>query len=54
MGGVGVATGNPRLEILAPIVLFLAGGALLLRVAVGGQPNARAGSVQAASSARSA
>jgi UMF1 family MFS transporter len=50
MGGVGVATGNPRLGILALIVLFVAGGALLLRVAVGDRANARAGGVQAASS----
>jgi UMF1 family MFS transporter len=32
MGGVSYATGNPRLSILAIIVLFLAGAALLTRV----------------------
>ena len=32
MGVVSVATGDPRLSILAVIVLFLAGGALLLLV----------------------
>jgi UMF1 family MFS transporter len=32
MGGVSYATGNPRLSILAIIVLFIAGAALLTRV----------------------
>ncbi len=32
MGVVSVATGNPRLSILAIIVLFVAGGALLMAV----------------------
>jgi UMF1 family MFS transporter len=32
MGGVSYATGNPRLSILAIIVLFIAGAALLLKV----------------------
>jgi UMF1 family MFS transporter len=32
MGGVSYATGNPRLSIIAIISLFIAGGALLLRV----------------------
>jgi UMF1 family MFS transporter len=37
MGGVSYATGNPRLSILAIIVLFVAGAALLLRVRPPGQ-----------------
>ncbi len=32
MGSVGLATGNPRLSMLALILFFLAGGAFLLRV----------------------
>ncbi|HEU4928892.1 MAG TPA: MFS transporter, partial [Candidatus Krumholzibacteria bacterium] len=32
MGGVGLATGNPRLSILALIAFFLVGGFFLLRV----------------------
>jgi UMF1 family MFS transporter len=32
MGGVSYATGNPRLSIIAIISLFIAGGALLLKV----------------------
>lgn len=38
MGGVSYATGNPRLSILAIIVLFVAGAALLLRVRTPEQP----------------
>jgi MFS transporter, UMF1 family len=36
MGGVGWATGNPRLGILAVVILFVAGGGLLTRVRVPG------------------
>jgi len=41
MGGVGVVTGNPRLGILAIIILFVAGGALLFRVRTGGAQGKR-------------
>jgi UMF1 family MFS transporter len=47
IGGVGLATGNPRLGILALIVLFVAGGALLLRVKTSGLRETRAGAIPA-------
>jgi MFS-type transporter involved in bile tolerance (Atg22 family) len=47
MGVVAVATGDPRLSILAIIVLFVAGGVLLLLV------NEREGAEHAHALARS-
>jgi MFS transporter, UMF1 family len=44
VGGVGILTGEPRTGILAVIVLFVGGGALLMRVDVQeGERQARAG-----------